>query len=248
MVKLFGKKGKETANFKFDASVKLKGLQPEEYSHVAFAFQVAILRFERMLKESLLEGYISSTTLEKVSQGFKIATVRDLSIPKIDSVKSLFGEESALIMARKSDSMKVETPSPPSIPKEEKIPEIIPPTEIPPAPEPVIETPVEPVAPVVEVAEKPKISFSFPPSPPKSSPAATPPTKAPDPIISPSKPSIPKISFTTEPKPSPPPPANPLEAIRGRREEDRATGIAILRKQMLTELKKIRSVVAEQDQ
>lgn len=241
MVKLFGKKGKETANFKFDASVKLKGLQPEEYSHVAFAFQVAILRFERMLKESLLEGYISSTTLEKVSQGFKIATVRDLSIPKIDSVKSLFGEESALIMARKSDSMKVETPSPPSIPKEEKIPEIIPPTEIPPAPEPVIETPVEPVA------EKPKISFSFPPSPPKSSPAATPPTKAPDPIISPSKPSIPKISFTTEPKPSPPP-ANPLEAIRGRREEDRATGIAILRKQMLTELKKIRSVVAEQDQ
>jgi hypothetical protein len=39
-----------------------------------------------------------------------------------------------------------------------------------------------------------------------------------------------------------------LAQSAGRREEDRATGIAILRKQMLTELKKIRSVVSEQDQ
>ncbi|MHA2172375.1 MAG: hypothetical protein ACXAB7_21095, partial [Candidatus Kariarchaeaceae archaeon] len=61
-------------------------------------------------------------------------------------------------------------------------------------------------------------------------------------------PTIPKISFPTSPSSSDSPLSNPLANIRGRKEEDRATGIAILRKQMLTELKKIRSVVAEQDQ
>lgn len=246
MVKLFGKKGKKTTNFKFDASVKLKDLQPEEYSHVAFAFQVAVLRFERMLKESLLEGYISSTTLEKISQGFKIADVRNLDVPEVNSVKSLFGAESALLMARKPDSMEVvEEPSPPSIPKEEEIPELIPPTEIPPAPEPVVETPVIPVE---EPTPKPKISFSFPTPEPEATPKIASPTSTPEPVTPPIKPSIPKISFPTEPTPSIAPPTNPLESIRGRREEDRATGIAILRKQMLTELKKIRSVVAEQDE
>ena len=48
-------------------------------------------------------------------------------------------------------------------------------------------------------------------------------------------------------KPTSKPTASPLVQPKGRREEDRATGIAILRKQMLTELKKIRSVVSEQD-
>ncbi|MHA2054295.1 MAG: hypothetical protein ACXABI_09940 [Candidatus Hodarchaeales archaeon] len=253
MVKLFGKKDKKTANFKFDASIKLKDLPHEEYSHVTFALQVAILRFERMLKESLLEGYISSTTLEKVSRGFKIASVRDLDIPESESVRALFGSESPLSLSTKPESMQIKEPQPSVAPKEEITPPSIPAPATPVVPEPVMETPSIPIA---EPEEKPKISFSFPPPAPELSPApesppapaSTPSVSTPEPIAPISKPSIPKISFPTEPTPSISPPTNPLENIRGRREEDRATGIAILRKQMLTELKKIRSVVAEQDQ
>ncbi|MHA1443739.1 MAG: hypothetical protein ACTSR4_03195 [Candidatus Hodarchaeales archaeon] len=92
MVKLFKrKKGKNSATFKFDGSIKLKDLPIEEYAHVAYAFHVSVLRLERMLKESLLEGYITSTTLERISQEFKIASIRELAIPETESVTALFG-------------------------------------------------------------------------------------------------------------------------------------------------------------
>ncbi|MFW9997755.1 MAG: hypothetical protein ACFFD4_37290 [Candidatus Odinarchaeota archaeon] len=54
--------------------------------------------------------------------------------------------------------------------------------------------------------------------------------------------SIPRVSLKTEPEQS------PLSAGSIVDEEDRATGIAILRKKMLMELKKIRSVVSEEEE
>jgi len=198
-----------------------------------------------------LEGYITSTTLERISQEFKIASIRELAIPETESVTALFGGKSVnAVLPQRSSKLEEkkplsteptspETVTSPTIPIEETV---LPDTVV---PEPVVPgidaEPPEIIAPV------PKISFSFP-SPNETSPE-TPPESVP---IVPEKPltppTIPKISFPASSSSSTPPPSNPLANIRGRKEEDRATGIAILRKQMLTELKKIRSVVAEQDQ
>jgi len=255
VVKLFKrKKGKTSATFKFDGSIKLKDLPIEEYAHVAYAFHVSVLRFERMLKESLLEGYITSTTLERISQEFKIASIRELAIPETESVTALFGGKllNTVISQRtpsleekkplSTEATSPETVTSPTIPIEETV---LPDTVV---PEPVV--PEIAAEPPEIIAPVPKISFSFPSptDPPETSPE-TPPESVP---IVPEKPltppTIPKISFPASSSSSTPPPSNPLANIRGRKEEDRATGIAILRKQMLTELKKIRSVVAEQDQ
>ncbi len=239
MVRLFKKKTDETTrSFKFEASLKLKDLSMEEYAHITYAFQVAMLRFERMLKESLLESYITSTTLEKISQGLNLNEIRELKVPETPTIEKVFGEISAAKLARHTE------PVPKVVTKklEEEIPDI--PKEKP-------QVHVSKSAPVIssqspELSTPPKISFSFPTVPDKSEPANLPQSEpASLSPIKPEIPSIPKISFpsTSSGKPT----SNPLGTV-GRRKEDRATGIAILRKQMLTELKKIRSVVSETEQ
>ena len=244
----------ETKDFKFDTSLKLKALPAEEYAHVSYAFQVAILRFERMLKESLLEGYITSTTLEKISQEFKLAEIRSLEIPDTPSLQEIFGSETAQPPTAKKPTLKVvsPTPTPEDIPEIEtptpkpmapKTPSIIPSTIVPTEPSP----DAQPTPPSISTEPKtrPTISFSFPESPTETkgdTPSPTPTTTA---QITP--PTIPKISFPSKPT-KPPAISDALSRVSRGREEDRATGIAILRKQMLTELKKIRSVVSEQDQ
>jgi len=210
-----------------------------------------------MLKESLLEGYISSTTLERISQEFKISTIRDLAIPEAESVALLFGGESPIAIRSKSVTLSTEKttiPAEPAVPTPDLTPILTP--EEPTVPDIAVPEPeiTEPVVEPTKVSETstpiPKISFSIPS-------ASLPPEPSPDPSTqsapatsdsSLKPPTIPKISFPASPSSSTTPPTNPLAAIRGRKEEDRATGIAILRKQMLTELKKIRSVVAEQDE
>jgi hypothetical protein len=154
--------------------------------------------------------------------------------------------------------VKQEVPQP-----EEKVVPVVEPEKILPAPSQVTEKEVPEkipsltdLVPEPTPTPKPKISFSFPAteeSTPELKPTPTTPEPASEKPTTPSPltpPSIPKISFpsTSKDTATATPPTNPLANIRGRREEDRATGIAILRKQMLTELKKIRSVVSEQDQ
>ncbi|MFX0052589.1 MAG: hypothetical protein ACFFAJ_08005 [Candidatus Hodarchaeota archaeon] len=249
MVKLFKRKSdKETREFKFETSLKLKDLPIEEYAHIAHAFQVAALRFERMLKESLLEGYITSSTLERITREFNFAEIRDTEIPETPSVNQLFGSETPLTKA-------IERIPEPTTPKPTietvKVPEPQPikltaPTTLPITPsQPQTQPSVEKAVPPTEtVTSPPKFSFSFPETPSISQPSSTTP-KAPE--KEPTTPSIPKISFPSVAKPPKAPTLSPLASITKRREEDRATGIAILRKQMLTELKKIRSVVSEQE-
>ena len=256
MVKLFKRqKGKTTISFKYDGSIKLKDLPIEEYAHVAYAFHESILRLERMLKESLLEGYITSTTLERISQEFKISSIRELAIPETESITALFGEESTkMTISQRTPSFeeKKVVPTVPSVMKPITPPVahtekgIFPDTTV---PEPVVpKITTEPKEKTeIGAAPVPKISFSFPNpnSSSETSPEQTAPIAA---ETSLTPPTIPKISFPASSSSSTSPPSNPLANIRGRKEEDRATGIAILRKQMLTELKKIRTVVAEQDQ
>ncbi len=245
MVKIFKRKArKKTETFKFETSVKLKGLPLEEYAHVTYAFQASILRFERMLKESFSEGYITISTLEKIFRELDLETIRNIELPPTPSLRVTFGDDTPTTMAKK--------PLPKTEPILVKIPDEVPvsqpitpeiPSITPIAVEPEVE-PSPPTIPTEASVTTPKISFSFPetPSEPKT------PSLTPTPLkesITP--PTIPKISFPSIAKPTATPPTNPLAQSRGKREEDRATGIAILRKQMLTELKKIRSVVSEEE-
>ncbi|MFW9777386.1 MAG: hypothetical protein ACFFE8_00950 [Candidatus Heimdallarchaeota archaeon] len=248
MVKLFRRKTDKTQrDFRFDTSLKLRDLPLEEYAHVVYAFQVNALRFEHMLKESLLEGHITSTTLEKVSREFQFEQIRDLDIPTFDSVTRLFGG--------KSKETPREREVPPSEPLQPApVPEPTPSPSIPRAAAP--ETKISPSTTSTPATSRPEISFSFPETPPISKPTTPSPTpssppsslsKPPMPEKQHLSPSIPKISFPGVTKPTPPSPVSPLKSSkRSAGEEDRATGIAILRKQMLSELKKIRSVVSEE--
>lgn len=251
VVKLFKRKAqKKTETFKFETSLKLKGLPLEEYAHVSYAFQAAILRFERMLKESLLEGYITSSTLEKISREFELEDIRNMEIPPTPSLKVTFGADTPSILAKKP--LPKTEPIPTKVPEEIPVPEPITPEApsiTPPAIKPEVTPEIEPTLPKIQAEPStptPKISFSFPETP--TEPKTTLPSPTPSPLketITP--PTIPKISFPSIAKPTATPPTNLLAQSRGKREEDRATGIAILRKQMLTELKKIRSVVSEEE-
>ncbi|NHJ01674.1 MAG: hypothetical protein EAX86_05995 [Candidatus Heimdallarchaeota archaeon] len=238
MVKLFRKKSQEEKkDLKFEASLKLKSLSLEEYTHVAYAFQVSLLRFERMLKESLLEGYITSTTLEKISQEFNFLAIRNLEIPQVESLATIFGVEAKpdaktpKLMPKETQSTSIPEPVEviePEVPSEHPIPSL--------KPQP---------TPVSQPLKKPSFTFSVPepvlePTVQSTTPSLEKPSPKP---AKPVAPPIPKISFPTIATSS-----DPLGQVRARREEDRATGIAILRKQMLTELKKIRTVVSEDQQ
>jgi hypothetical protein len=250
LVKLFKKKDEQQKrNFRFETSLKLKSLPLEEYAHVTYAFQTTFLRFERMLKESLLEGYITSTTLERISREFNLTNVRNIEIPDTPSLREIFGSELVGKVTRKKPD-KIETAAPSinaaQIPK---IPSTTPPIDTQPKFSPKIK-PTIPTLPTESVEARPTLSFSFPNTPAKPNEIIRTPSPTPSPsspsIKKTTPPTIPKISFPSMSKPTSPT-ASPLAQSKGRREEDRATGIAILRKQMLTELKKIRSVVSEQD-
>ena len=246
MVKLFKKKSSQkTKTFKFETSLKLKDLPLEEFAHVTYAFQVAILRFERMLKESLLEGYVTSTTLERICREMKIAEIRTIKIPETPSVAAIFGSDAPEIKAKEVVPVS-QAPTVPSTPISQPIVSTVStPTPTPvSAPIPSLDTPPSQPSPIEKPTPKPKISFSIPEiSPPSIAPTITPTPSSSEPQTPP--PLIPKISFPSLSKPSTTTPSNLLSQTLGKREEDRATGIAILRKQMLTELKKIRSVVSE---
>ena len=249
MVKIFKKGKQSTETFKFETSLKIKSLPMEEYTHVAYAFQVAMLRFERMLKESLLEGYVTSSTLEKITKELKIGEIRNAEIPEVPSIMALFGSQEQQ-MKRKEASPVAHVPTTqptpftqPIAPQVSTQPSSPTPAPVPtPTPTPT-PTSIPSAVPVTPSAPSPKISFSFPETTtPISSPEPTPTPSTPAPTV----PIIPKISFPSMSK-SITPPSDPLAQRRGGKEEDRATGIAILRKQMLTELKKIRSVVSEEE-
>jgi len=240
VVKLFKKKrSQKTETFKFETSLKLKDLPLEEFAHVTYAFQVAILRFERMLKESLLEGYVTSTTLERISREMKITEIRNIQIPETPSVAALFGSDAPEIKAKEVVPVSPAPRAPPTPVSQPIVPTVSAPT---PTPTPSLVTPPSQPIPIESPSPKPKISFSIPET---SSPSTTPATTPTPTSSEPRTPTIPKISFPSLSKPSATTPSNLLGQTLGKREEDRATGIAILRKQMLTELKKIRSVVSE---
>lgn len=220
MVRLFKKSGqKQKTSLKFNTSLHLKNLPLEEYAHVIHAFHKGLTELDHFLKESLLENYISFYTFERISQELKLVKFRHCKIPNVPSLKTLFY----------SRAVELKTSEPEITSRIKQIQ----------AEEPqqkVIQSP-PPLEPASKPPSVPSLSPKLPPSPPKAPP--TPPPL----IVSerPSKPTITSSNTVTESYLT----SNPLGSSRPQRESDRATGIAILRKQMVEELKKIRTIIPD---
>ncbi|MFX0203108.1 MAG: hypothetical protein ACFFCW_43950 [Candidatus Hodarchaeota archaeon] len=220
MVKLFKKSGqKQTATFKFNSSLQLKNLELEEYAHVIHAFHKGLTELDHFLKESLLENYISFHTIERISRELELVKFCHCKIPNVSSLKTLFY----------SKAVELKTSEPEIISKIKQI-------EVKEHPQEVKKGP-----PPLELAPKPIVTLSSPPQAPSTPPTASP---TPPPPISSGSPTRPKIVFSdtvTEASLT----SSSLGTPRPQRESDRATGIAILRKQMVEELKKIRTILPE---
>jgi hypothetical protein len=221
MVRLFKKSGQErTTTFKFKTSLQLKNLALEEYAHVIHAFHKGLTELDHFLKESLLENYISFYTFERISQELNLVKFRGCKIPNVPSIKTLFY----------SKAIELKTSEPEITSRIKQIEDEAPQQEV-------IQGP-----PPIEPAPKIPSFSSLPPQRPPISSMATPAT--PPPPTPSGSPTTPKLTFSktvTETSLT----SNPLGSSKPQRERDRATGIAILRKQMVAELKKIRSIFPE---
>ncbi len=225
MVKLFKKTTRDQKkSFKFNASLNLKGLSLEEYAHVIHAFQKSFSQLDQLLKESLIEQYISYPTFDRISQELKLVKIKKSQIPEVPSIKALFGSRL---------TVELDTREPIDIPSQTLMGPPSPPPKTPPVPP---ESPPPPSAPSI-----PQTSFpSRPPASPTSPSVPLPPSSTPI------KTDRPKVSFSEDVS-IPDAVSSPLGHFKQLREDDRATGIAILRQQMSEELKKIRQMIPDQD-
>lgn len=238
MVKLFGKKGKAVESVRIKLDLNLKNIPTEEYSHIMKAYQISMTQFERNLKESLVEGYVSISALDKITQAFNFPELRQQEIPSFASVDRIIAKGFHTTPRPLPEQVLPQQPAP------------IQPTSPAPTPEPAptVDSPLiqhvarekkpefTPKKPVLTFETKSQVAVPSSPKPVPTQPLVT---ELKKPTIN-----IPNISLKSAPTPS----ISPLGSGPKRSEEDRATGIAILRKQMLSELKKIRTVVSESDE
>ncbi|MFX1283430.1 MAG: hypothetical protein ACFFB5_07235 [Promethearchaeota archaeon] len=218
MVRLFKKSSqKQTTTFKFNSSLQLKNLELEEYAHVIHAFHKGLTELDHFLKESLLENYISFHTFDRISHELRLVHFRQCKIPDVPSIKTLFY----------SKAVELKTSGPEITSKIKQI-------ELKGPPQKDISGPPHPVP-------KPSPIPSAPPQAPSALPMASP---APYPPVSSGGSSSPKIVFSDTVTETPMT-SSPLGPSKSQRESDRATGIAILRKQMVEELKRIRTILPD---
>ena len=90
MVKLFKKDARgQKKSFKFNASLNLKGLSLEEYAHVLHAFQKSFSQLDQLLKESLIEQYITYSTFDRISQELKLVKLKKFNFLTVKWLKEI---------------------------------------------------------------------------------------------------------------------------------------------------------------
>ncbi len=230
MVKLFKKAAHDQKkSFKFNASLNLKDLSLEEYAHVIHAFQKSFSQLDQLLKESLIEQYISYPTFDRISQELKLVKLKKSKIPEVPSIKALFGSRLTVDLDTKEP---IDIPSKTILKAASAKTSPVSPTSPPPkSPSPSSPSPL----PVSQTSPP-----SRPPSPPLSPSVPLPSSPTPEKTVQP------QISFSDDVS-VPDAVSSPLGHFKQLREDDRATGIAILRQQMSEELKKIRQMIPDQD-
>jgi hypothetical protein len=226
--------------FKVKINVRLKKMSDKEYNVVAGLWKQMMLDFEEKLRANLRTNMLDYKTFKDLDRRFNFASLAalDVPIPTPDLGESIRTE---VEVQPTSDVTAEQTPitpkaeSPPVAPVEQPTSQLQ---------EPLISPSIS--QPSAEPDKSPAFSSSSGASPPqpkpelslesladlaKSTPATAIPPSEPESPVRPS-PGVPKVLSAGEQKPK-----IPVE------EEDRATGIAILRQQMLSELKKIRGII-----
>jgi hypothetical protein len=226
--------------FKVKINVRLKKMSDKEYSVVAGLWKQMMLDLEEKLRANLRTNMLDYKTFKDLDKGFDFASLAALEVPI--SAPSLGEPMRTEVETQPTSHTAVEqtpiTPkaeSPPIAPVEQ-------PTSQPQEPliSPTVSQPsVAPTQPpafssssvVPAPQQKPQPSLESLAGLAKSTPASAIPPSEPEFPVKPA-PGIPKVPTTGETRPKAPD-----------EEEDRATGIAILRQQMLSELKKIRGII-----
>jgi hypothetical protein len=236
--------GKKT-EFKVKINVRLKKMSEEEYNIVAGLWKRMMLDFEEGLRVNLRANKLDYKTFKELDKNFDFASLAALSVPLYQPISR---EEASLAPVTPTQPQPtveevatapevepapaVESSLPPSLTQEDSSSEFVPQESTRTVKAPTIAPLNIPSAP----SEKPQPSLKSLTGLAKS-PSTRPslPTKTED---SPKpSPGIPKVPTIEEPSSKP-----PIE------EEDRATGIAILRQQMLSELKKIRGIIETKEE
>ena len=219
----------QRTNLEFKVNMKIKKIPIEYYEEVMKQYKRHLLAFEKSLRYLADEDKIPFKILDKISDAFKF--------DEIHYMKFSTPEEDTLHLTAPRPAVSAPGPVTPM----ESVPQQPPPQ----FPAPQQTTPA--MASHLESPPQKEEDFTFGGAafdqptapgfqPPPSTPEEPPPSKATE-GFSFSIPSIGQDSPTTSSDPS---------GVSIGVDEDRATGIAILRRKMLMELRKIRNVVEEQ--
>lgn len=231
--------------FKVKIGIRLKKMSEDEYSIVAGLWKRCMIDFEEALRANLRANKLDYKTFKNIDKGFDFASLAAFKVP----ILPLTTQEQAthglkeptqpqVVVEEKIDIVET-APSPVSAgPDSTHPPDQTIVTALDSSPKPAIDqippstTPVKTATSTQETHPSLKTLTGLT----RSSSRVTRPEEPAEPLITPT-PGIPKVPTIEGPSPS-----RPLY------EEDRATGIAILRQQMLSELKKIRGIIETKEE
>lgn len=220
-------------------------MSEEEYNIVAGLWKRMMLDFEEGLRVNLRANALDYKTFKDLDKNFDFASLATLKVPLPQPIsqeelrlapvtpkqRQTVVEQATTVTEAETAPLAAASP-PPSLPQESSSLESAPQESVPTAKTPSI----APLNIPSSTSEEPQPSLKSLTGLAKS-PSTRPilPTKT-EKVPRPS-PGIPKVPTAEEPNSKPP-----------AEEEDRATGIAILRQQMLSELKKIRGIIETKEE
>ncbi|MFQ5981370.1 MAG: hypothetical protein ACE5OZ_24780 [Candidatus Heimdallarchaeota archaeon] len=216
--------------FKVKINVRLKKMTDEEYNIVAGLWKRMMLDFEERLRVNLRANTLDYKTFKDLDKKFDFASLAALKVP----IPQLANAEKAQPVLDAQPQLPSAVEQATVVPKVEPTPALT------------LEQPVS-------LSKESPVPLSIPqPSVPSSEAPSFPPLSKP-PVSEPgTQPSL-KFLRKTEPfvRPGPGiPKAPPVEesSPKSPNEEDKVSGIVILRQQLLSELKKIRGIIETKEQ
>lgn len=215
-------------------------MSDKEYNVVAGLWKQMMLDFEEKLRANLRTNMLDYKTFKDLDKGLDFASLAALDVPIPapslgEPMRTEVEAQPTSHVAAEQTPIPPKAESPPIVPVEQSTIQPQEPSISPSISQPSV-TPTQPPAfssssGVSTPEQKPQPSLGSLAGLAKSTSTSAIPPSEPEFPVKPS-PGIPKVPSAGEPKPK-----APIE------EEDRATGIAILRQQMLSELKKIRGII-----
>lgn len=216
-------------DFQVNIKFKIKKLPAPEYGAIALTWKTVMENFNHTLKEHLANDRITIETLAKLTKSFRFAEIEAIDLTGIEMIEP----PRVPSVTPEVQPTPITPTATPSLPSVETIPQTTPIAKdiSPPTP---ASTQVQPTQPEIGGTAE-------------TIPQQTPPSQ-PQPIAAEPEKETGDLGFSVSVRPSIPSSKIPSASeSAGSSEEDRATGVAVLRKQMLEELRRIRTIATEAD-